>query len=322
MEFMAVGIEDVSGLLGRLGLGIFRGAAILPHWLRHGFRRGLLLLRLLTGKPALPCGVVDLHSGLDIVHIHIEADPGALVLHTVGLHLHAVGYQVEILENRRHPIEYMVAGLLHIVRHLIFKGQHPLHIHVAGAGDEIFLVGVFSGKLVADEMAAVIEVLAVHDVILHRLPAGGLHLADLTTLLRGHQILSHIGVSGAAPAQKIQGAVRFKGLCGHICLGKIRLVVVNDHIGIPGKSRQILHGKGDLRSSQPGKTGTSGEQDTAAKEQGTKGSVQDLHEIPPFLSITKSNPPTAPPPHPASAGRPADPSCPCACPARSVPSGL
>ena len=74
----------------------------------------------------------------------------------------------------------MIPGGGHIVRHLIFKGQHPLHVHIPGAGDEIFFVGVFTGKLKADEVTAVIEVPVVHKIILVLHPAGGLHLLMLS----------------------------------------------------------------------------------------------------------------------------------------------
>ena len=88
----------------------------------------------------------------------------------------------------------MVAGLLDVIRHHVFKGEHPLHVEIAGAGDEVLLIGILTAELIADEMAAVVQVLAIHDVIFHRLPAAGLDLADAVPFLRGHQVLSDAGI--------------------------------------------------------------------------------------------------------------------------------
>ena len=96
----------------------------------------------------------------------------------------------------------MVSGLLDVIRHHVFKGEHPLHVEIAGAGDEVLLIGILTAELIADEMAAVVQVLAVHDVIFHRLPAAGLDLADAVPFLHGHQVQTDVGIGGAAPAKQ------------------------------------------------------------------------------------------------------------------------
>ena len=88
----------------------------------------------------------------------------------------------------------MVAGFLDVVRHQVLERQHPLHIQVAGAGDQVLLVGIFPGQLITNKMTAVVEVLAVHKVVLDSLPAGGFYLADAAPLLSGHEICAHIGI--------------------------------------------------------------------------------------------------------------------------------
>ena len=138
----------------------------------------------------------------------------------------------------------MVVRLLHIVRHQILKWQHAVHVEVAGSGDEIFLVGVLPCRLIADQVAAVVEILSVHAVVFDRVPAGGLHLADLSPVLRGHQVRAHIGIRRAAAAQGIQRAVGFKGRGRRpVLLRKGGLIVVQDHVGLPGVSRHIVQRK-------------------------------------------------------------------------------
>ena len=160
----------------------------------------------------------------------MKADAPALIFHGICLHLHAPGHQFGIHKGGGHPVEHMIPGGGHIVRHLIFKGQHPLHVHIPGAGDEIFFVGVFTGKLKADEVTAVIEVPVVHKIILVLHPAGGLHLADALPLFCGHQVHADAGLRDAAAAQAVQLAVILIGIGGVFLLRKGRLIPVDDGV--------------------------------------------------------------------------------------------
>ena len=119
----------------------------------------------------------------------------------------------------------------HVVCHLILKGQHPLHVHVPGTGNEIFFVGVFTGKLKADEVTAVIEAPAVHKIILVLHPAGRLHLADALPLLCGHQVHADAGLCDTTAAQTVQLAVIFIGFGGVFILRKGGLIPVDDGVG-------------------------------------------------------------------------------------------
>lgn len=110
----------------------------------------------LGGSLALAGEIVDLDAWLDIVGIDIETDPGTIVLDRVALHLDAAGHQLVAMEIRGDPVQDMVAGLLYIVSYHILKGQHALHVEKAGTGDQIALIGILTGELVADQMAAVI----------------------------------------------------------------------------------------------------------------------------------------------------------------------
>ena len=49
-----------------------------------------------------------------------------------------------------YSVHYVVSRFLYVVGNHILKGQHPLDIQVAGSGYQISLIGIFSGKLVAN----------------------------------------------------------------------------------------------------------------------------------------------------------------------------
>ena len=120
----------------------------------------------MSGAGTAVCGVavagsvVDFNSRLVVVAIHMEAHAVAPVLHGPGLHLHPLGHQIVAAENGGHPVQHMVAGLLYVIGHQVLKGQHTLGVQVAGAGDQIAGVGILRRQLVADQMTAVIQVLA------------------------------------------------------------------------------------------------------------------------------------------------------------------
>ena len=215
MELHGAGVEHIGALLLRRAAGGLSGNGGLGH--------------LLTAGGAGSGGVVDGNAGLHVVGVHAEGDPFPAVLHAVGLHQYAGGHQVVPLKDGGHPVEHMVVGLLHIVGHQVLKGQHPVHVHVPGAGDEVLLVGVLAGELEADQVAAVVQILP---VILHIDPAAGLHRTDALPVLGGHEIGPHAGVGHPAPAQRVQVAVGLKGVGGVVVLCKVRNIVIDRHIGI------------------------------------------------------------------------------------------
>ena len=99
---------------------------------------------------AFPGGVVNHDSRLDVVAVDVEQHALALVLHGHRFHLHAAGYQIFALENRRDAVEDMVPRFFYVVRREVLKRQHPLDVQIARARDEVLFVGVFGGQLVAD----------------------------------------------------------------------------------------------------------------------------------------------------------------------------
>lgn len=96
----------------------------------------------------------------------------------MGLHHHAPGHQLDPRKHRGDPIEHVVARFLDVVGGEIFERQHSSDVQVAGAGDQVLLVGIFARKLKADQVAAVIQILSVYKVVLRDFPARWLYLTN------------------------------------------------------------------------------------------------------------------------------------------------
>lgn len=138
------------------------------------FLRRCLLSQLRRGcvrQHTFPGGIVDLHARLDVKSIDTEANPSTAVFNRVALHENTARKQVIALENRRRTIEHMVAGLLHIVRDLIFKRQHPFDVQIPRTGDQIALIRIFRGQLVSNQMTAIVQIFTIYAVIFDQMPA-------------------------------------------------------------------------------------------------------------------------------------------------------
>ena len=80
-------------------------------WFKRALSCGGLSVRgggLAPLGPALPRGVVDGDTGLDVIDVHVEADALPVVLHAEGLHQHAAGHQIVPLKDGGHPVEHVV----------------------------------------------------------------------------------------------------------------------------------------------------------------------------------------------------------------------
>ena len=122
----------------------------------------------------------------------------------------------------------MVAGLLDVVGDHILKGQHSFNIQVPCTCNEVLRVRIFSGQLISNKMAAVIEVVAINQaVIADGVPAGRLHHADGASLLGRHQILPNACVSHSAATESIQITVGLKGCCRQFCSGEVRYIPID-----------------------------------------------------------------------------------------------
>ena len=113
-------------------------------------------------------------------------EANGVVLHAGSFHFHPARHQLAVPKIRRDPVEHMMPSVADVIGNLIFKGKHAVYVEVAGAGDKIMLIGILAGKLKADQVAAVVEVLAVHAVIFRLNPSGGMDGADAAALLCGH----------------------------------------------------------------------------------------------------------------------------------------
>ena len=103
----------------------------------------------------------------------------------------------------------MISRFLNIVCHHIFKRQHTLNIHIACTGNQIPLIGIFTGELKTDQMAPVIQESSIHKVILRRLPTGRFYLSNGSTGFRRHQILANTGYGIGTAVECIQILIVF-----------------------------------------------------------------------------------------------------------------
>lgn len=238
VEPLGIGVEHVVGLLGRRVRTAY-GRVVGPRP-----RPALACLRAVLREGVLAGGVVDLDPRLHVEAVDVEAHARAAVLDRPRFHLHAARHELVALEDGRHAVEHVVVGLLDVVGHLVLEGEHPLDVEVAGARDEVALVGVLAGELVSDEVAAVVEVRAVDEVVLGDLPARGLDLADGAALLGRHGLFAHEGGVGAAAAEVVEGCVVLEGLilC-FLLVGERGLASVDLDVRLAFVGRELVGGK-------------------------------------------------------------------------------
>ena len=235
MEFLGIGIEHIRRRY-RISRGRrLRGIRCCRRGRTCRSRAAAGIVRSLTGtlgavSPVLTRSIVNGHTGFHVVAIDAERNARTIIFHGARLHHHTAGDQLVALEQGRHAIKDMVAGALHILGDLRFEGFHTIHIHGSGSGDEVAHVGVFSSQLISQQVAAVVNVLAVHPVVLMHAPAGRLHRADGSAFFGWHGFLTHKRRAFTATAQAIQGRIAFEGFVRIIIRIEIRLVAVQLHI--------------------------------------------------------------------------------------------
>ena len=101
--------------------------------------------------PGLSGLVVDGDAGLDVVAVDAEGD--FVVLDGFGFQEHAGGDQVVPLKDGGDPVEDMVLREQDVVGDLVLEGEHAFHVQISGSGDQVLLIGVFAGELIADQIA-------------------------------------------------------------------------------------------------------------------------------------------------------------------------
>ena len=117
------------------------------------------LFRLLWGcasQAAFTCRIINLHARLAIINKDIKADAFPFIFYRISLHPDAPGNQIFPFINRSNTVQNMVVCFLYIFCHLIFKRKHPIHIHIACPSNQVLFIRIFTGKLEANQMAAVI----------------------------------------------------------------------------------------------------------------------------------------------------------------------
>lgn len=145
--------------------------------------------------------IVDRNTGLYIVYEDIEPDTFSMVFHRLRFHLYTGCYEVITFKYRSDPIQYVVIRFLDMISNHIFKWQHTFHVHIPSTGYQILLVGIFTGQLESDQMAPVIEIFPIYQVIIpDGMPAGRLYHSDGASFFCRHQIFSDVCHRSSAPA--------------------------------------------------------------------------------------------------------------------------
>lgn len=99
--------------------------------------------------------------------------------------------------------------------------------------EDVQCIGVFAGQLKANEVATVVEILSIDQIIIaHGMPSGRLHHADGTSRLCWHQILSNTCACGAATSKCVEIAVVLIGLIRQLTLGEIWHISIYRNMGL------------------------------------------------------------------------------------------
>ena len=188
-------------------------------------------------KSAFSSCVVDDDTRLDIIAEHVIENAISVILNGLRLHKYAVSYQIRSFKDWRDAVHNMVVCFLYIVGNHIFKWQHSRNIQITSARDKIPCICIFSRKLIAQQMAAIIQVFAINAVILYGMPSCWFYLTDRTPLLGRHNILTHASVCHAAAPQFVQLGVELVRICSHVAICEEWDIVVNRYIWISTVSR-------------------------------------------------------------------------------------
>ena len=98
----------------------------------------------------------------------------------------------------------MVVRAADVVAHQLLVIGHPHGVHRARAGDEVTLVGVLAAQLVRNEVAAVVEHLAVDEAVAMLDPARRVNLRDVAALGIGDSLGSNKAERRAAAPLEVE----------------------------------------------------------------------------------------------------------------------
>ena len=89
-------------------------------------------------------------------------------------------------------------------------------------------------------MAAVIQIISVDSFILYCMPATWTHLTNGSAWFCRHQIYANDGICRTTSAQIVQIRILFVRSCLHVCICKIRHIVIQCHIRLSGIRRNTV----------------------------------------------------------------------------------
>lgn len=168
----------------------------------------------------------------------------------------------------------MVARLLHVIGHDAFVISHANRIHGARARDEVFLVGVFSAKLMRDQVAAVVEHFLVNEVVAVLLPAAWMHLRNVAAGRVAQRVDTDARECRAAAPFEIEVGEPHECAAFEVVVGKAWLAVVD----VNAKRARVFGNVGNLHGGGAGRLGIAeraalacGERQRAAQRKGDGG---------------------------------------------------
>ena len=149
---------------------------------RFGLRRCFCLRTIITrGSGTVTGRIVDSYTRLNIIAIDIETDSFSVILYGICFDLDTAAHEIVPLKYGGEPVCDMMLRFFYVVCNHVFKRKHSFDVHVSGAGNQVFSIGIFGGELPSDQMTAIPQVSAGDAIIFCLNPSGGLNAADVTT---------------------------------------------------------------------------------------------------------------------------------------------
>ena len=127
----------------------------------------------------------------------------------------------------------MVTRVLNIPVHTVLDSEHSLNVEITSSGNQISLVSVDSAEGIRDQMAPVVEIQAVNEIIFYSVPPGRSDHSDRFALLGGQNRRTDTAYRTPRAAELIQLAELVKFFCANLLLRKIRNVIIDRNDLVP-----------------------------------------------------------------------------------------
>lgn len=110
--------------------------------------------------PAVSGLIINFYSRLYVIYKNVKGY--VLILYRFRFHFHTAGHKFFSCKNRSNAIHTGIPGTVYIICHFILKRQHSGYIKIPGSRDQIFFICILPGKLITDQMTAIIKISAIY----------------------------------------------------------------------------------------------------------------------------------------------------------------